>query len=143
MISEPLLSRVEQFLQKADCAYSLVEGVTPELVSKVMDKYVPRAIEASQSAKEMILNNLEKSLRENQDHSMLNRWKGAAMGTAQYLLLPTQIEEVTPVYATDVVVRISRWYYTKANLWKRFSPYAGYIVRTLWGGHIENLYHNS
>ncbi|GAK56028.1 hypothetical protein U27_02990 [Candidatus Vecturithrix granuli] len=145
MISEPLLSEIERFLQEADGRYKyrLAENVSSGQIEHVMNKYVPRIIEASQREKEMILNNLKRSLSENQDHKKLSDWKGAAMGTVQYLLLPTLIEEVNRIYATDVIVRLSRWYYTDSNVWKRFRPYAEYIVRTVWGGQIENLYYGN
>ena len=69
MVSEPLLSRIENFLQEIGEEYKLVEDVSQEDIVNVMNNFIPAIIALPQERKEDILNELERSWRQNQDHN--------------------------------------------------------------------------
>jgi len=136
-----LKSRIERFLQHFSKPYRKVENVSLEKTNYVQKYYVPTIIGLPDNSKMKIMKVLEESCYDNQDHGNVERWGGATIGIAEYLLMPIEMEQVQPDVAADVVVRVSRWYHTnrKCGLWKRFIPYASHVVELAWGD-IEQLY---
>jgi len=143
IVGEPLKSKIERFLQHFSKPYKKVENVAMEKRIYVEKHYIPTIIGLPDNSKMKIMQVLEESWYDNQGHGNVERWGRAARGIAEYLLMPTEMDQVELDVAADVVVRVSRWYYTNSEcgLWKRFIPYASHIVGLVWGD-IEQLYGN-
>ena len=141
IVGEPLKSRIERFLRHVSEPYIKVENVAMEQMIYVEEHYIPTIIGLPDNVKMRIMQILEDSWDENQSHGNVRRWGRAARGIAEYLLMPIKMDQVQIDVATDVVVRVSRWYHTNSEcgLWKRFIPYASHVVELAWGG-IEQLY---
>ncbi len=141
IVGEPLKSRIERFLRNFSEPYKKVENVSMEKRIYVENHYVPTIIGLVDDAKMEIMQVLEESWYENQDHGNVKKWGGAARGIAEYLLMPKEMDQVQLDVAADVVVRVSRWYHTnrECGLWKRFISYASLVVELVWED-IELLY---
>ena len=138
MVGEPLKSKIEKFIANVNEPYKKVSGVSPEQERDVMDKYVPNIVCLDEDIKKDILLALEDGWNFNQDHSKVRSWGRLAVGIAEYLLYPSEIEEVQADIAVDVIARISRWFHSEDNLWSRFAFHADTVVKKAWGT-IENL----
>jgi len=141
IVGEPLKSRIERFLRNFSEPYKKVENVSMEKRIYVEKRYIPTIIHLGDDAKTRIMQVLEESWYENQNHGNVGKWGGAARGIAEYLLMPIEMDQVQLDVAADVVVRVSRWYHTNSEcgLWKRFIPYASDVVELAWRD-IEQLY---
>ncbi len=141
IVGEPLRFRIERFLQNFSEPYKKCQNVSMKKRIDVEKRYIPTIIHLVDDAKMEIMQVLEKSWYENQDHGNVQKWGGAARGIAEYLLMPKEMDQVQLDVAADVVVRVSRWYHTNSEcgLWKRFIPYASDVVELAWGD-IEQLY---
>lgn len=141
IVGEPLKSRIERFFRNFSEPYKKCENVSMEKRIYVEKRYIPTIIHLGDDAKTRIMQVLEESWYENQDHGNVEKWGGAARGIAEYLLMPIEMDQVQLDVAADVVVRVSRWYHTNSEcgLWKRFIPYARRVVELVWGD-MELLY---
>ena len=141
IVGEPLKSKIERFLRHFSEPYKKVENVSMRKRGSIEESYIPTIIHLGDDTKTRIMQVLEKSWNDNQDHGNVEKWGGAARGIAEYLLMPIEIDQVQIDVAADVVVRLSRWYHTNSEcgLWKRFIPYASHVVKLTWG-NIEQLY---
>jgi len=141
IVGEPLKSRIERFFRNFSEPYKKCENVSMEKRIYVEKRYIPTIIHLGDDAKTRIMQVLEESWYENQDHGNVEKWGGAARGIAEYLLMPKEMDQVQLDVAADVVVRVSRWYHTNSEcgLWKRFIPYARRVVELVWGD-MELLY---
>lgn len=143
--------RVIHFGGSISASYDAVEQVTPAEKSRIVSDYIPKIIELSMEEKKVILNALIESWSVVESKSPLSdkqrqfwmRWGKAALGIAKYLLQPTGIDSVNTDLACDVVVRISRWYYTTTALWSIGKKPTRVTVATAWDGKIENFRHSS
>lgn len=140
-VGRPLKSRIDRFLRDVGEPYVKVEQVCMAQRARVRDRYIPAIIHLDDDAKARILQVLENSWNNNRSHGNVRRWGRAARGIAEYLLMPTEMDQVEIDLAADVVVRVSRWYHTNrvVGLWKAFIPYVDDVVRLAWGD-IEPLY---
>lgn len=151
MVDNPLRAGIEAFVhdvgEHVDQNYVLVEAVTAQQFNRMQQRnYIRRVIDHSDNTKRKILEVLEASwdarIRHGRVHSKARHWGRAASGFAHYLLKPKDMEQVNVDAAADLVVRISRWRYTRnCNVWVRFRPYACRVVE-LALGEIEDFQNN-
>jgi hypothetical protein len=141
IVGEPLKSRIERFLRNFSEPYKKCQNVSMKKRIYIEKHCIPTIIHLGDDAKMEIMQVLEKSWYDNQDHGNVQKWGGAARGIAEYLLMPIEMDQVHLDVAADVVVRVSRWYRTNSEcgLWKRFIPYASDVVESAWVD-IEQLY---
>lgn len=85
-----------------------------------------------------IINILKKSLIEKTNHGKIAEWKQLCKGIIKLMEMGIYTD-IDKNIAADIIVRISRWYYTVGNIWIGFTPYINKIVKIIWGD-IENLY---
>lgn len=143
--------RVVRFGDSISASYEAVEEVTQAEAKRIESDYLPKIVELSEEDKRVILNSLIESWGEVESKAPFSdgqrrhwmRWGKAAFGVAKYLLLPKVIATVNKDFACDLVVRISRWYYTTTGFWKVGKKPAQVTVLTAWGGKIENFRRSS
>lgn len=139
MVSAEFGNEIAEFLELVQEPYECVEQVSQEGVARILADYVPACLALLEAERRTILHLLRDSWLLNQDHKHVRRWGRATVGIAEFLLKPTDHDEVQRLCAADVVTRVSRWYYTENNLWTRFRGYAHNITDLIWG-NIEPLY---
>ncbi len=132
MVSRELQEAINNLCAILNEPYELVSDVWSDEAKYLDRTYIPEAICHSERTKAAIVDRLDQSLRRNMDHGKIRHWGRAACGIGRFLLLPTISNEVNYAYARDVIVRISRWRYTRNNLWRRFRPTAEFVVEQLW-----------
>jgi len=117
--------------------YKEVENVRD--IDYVINRYINSVINLTEQERHHLLDRMDQSLTQNHDHGFWERWLWACVGVARYLLKCNTRDEIERRKAADVIVRLSRWFYTNNNFWIRFRPTAREIVTTIWQ-NIENLY---
>jgi hypothetical protein len=114
-----------------------VEQYSANARDRVIDYYLPIAYSKSENEKKNVVSICKESFMSNPDHGHIRRWGRAVIDLCEYVLLPSSISDVQNARnldkAVDAVVRISRWFHSKNNFWKRFVPDASRIVRRIWG----------
>lgn len=139
--------RVARFGGSISASYEAVEEVTGEEATDIELRYLPAIIHLSSLEKTVILNSLVESWIDVESKAPFSegqrrhwmKWGKASLGVAKYLLRPTGIDSVERDLACDVVVRISRWFYTTTGFWKIGREPARVIVATAWSGDIDNF----
>ena len=140
MVAETVRRRIEDFVRVVGEPYELVEGVSDEGVRAVQHQSLRAALACDLPTRERVLDMLEISWRENQNHGRIRDWGRLACGIAIYLLVATEENEAELIPAADVIVRLSRWRHNDGTgFFVRFVPYAHQIVGLLFRD-IGDLY---
>jgi hypothetical protein len=141
MVSDALRARIEAFISRVTSEYIPQEDLSDEGVQYVRDRYFQRLVDVGEDRKGRVLQQLDQSWAQNADHTARGDWGGAAVGIARYLLMPSTMGELVAEqhHTADVLVRLTRWYFTEGNLRARFRSVAQTVVPILFGGEIEDL----
>jgi hypothetical protein len=140
MISEDLLHRIDDLIEKAGQSYKKSQNVPFDEVDDLYKKYVVRILNLDEGERLQILEIMEKSFKANSYHAQFSKWAGLCVGLAD-LLKHDENDFYDKSEAADIIVRLSRWHHTGGAIYEDFVPYAKKITGFLYGG-IENLFYS-
>lgn len=106
-----------------------------ERAGDIARDYFPSVRALNDADVEAILKTMQSSIDRNGDHGMIEEWKRACHGIAEYLLRPGDLDGLHRLVAAECVIRLSGYSNHGVELYARFRPAAQSIGEVIWGSH--------